>query len=152
MGVFEIEDVDEEYGVPQRSPSSGLGSRTSSRVSIGPRSLSKMSATPASISEEDYTPVHALSETSPASIPTDVPDAVSKSFSSSSSSSNAIGPATPPANNFTPSFGGKSMWKKLTGKMKDGKEEPKEMDTVKPKMDKLRSSFGALLERTTSRK
>jgi len=108
-----------------------------------------MSARQVSISEEDYTPAHALSETVPVSIPKDVPEVVSKSFSSSSSSSNAIGPATPPANNFTARFGGKSMWRKLTGKTNDVEEE---MDTVKPKMDKLRSSFGALLERKTSRK
>jgi hypothetical protein len=149
LAVFEIEDVDEGYAIPQRSPSGGLGSRTGSRVSMGPRSLSKMSARQASISEEDYAPGHAPSKTIPESAPKDVPEVVSKS-SSSSSSSNAIGPATPPANNFTPRFAGKSMWKKLTGKTKDVKEE--EMDTVKAKMDKLRSSFGALLERKISRK
>lgn len=156
--VFEMEEK-EERGYPNRqigtrSPSSPSNSRASSasysRPAMMPRTVS--------ISEEENIPE---SDPTPSTTPhlNVMPEVVSKSVSSSSSSSNPVGPATPPSNAPSSSVPGSgrsgstnpSIWKRLTGKSKDGKEKDTDLKRVKSQ-SRTSSLVGALLERTTSRK
>ncbi|KAG8856289.1 hypothetical protein FRB91_000918 [Serendipita sp. 411] len=145
LGVFDMDEnaFDDEYNTPLYT--------TSTAATTG--SLAPLGSFPRTESLNDGSPINQQeSESEP-------PVVVSQSFSSTSSSSNPAAPVTPPSVALSSSVGsriksenssnsgsGFSMWKKLTGKLKE--------DASQSKADKQRrgSFVNMILERTSSRK
>ena len=143
LGLFDMDDESGEEGIDKRLEDLRIASDHERSSSYAPTSVD-MSSRTTSIS----------AEVQPQSTQ-DAQGPVSQSFSSSSSGSNPVDPLTPPTAHAAPGMTVRSssssgpsmkMWRKITGRMKDAKEDKP------PKEDKRRGSIvGLFLERTSSR-